>query len=173
MTSNVKNAEKELETLDSKFAPKDTDEKDFENKTLLKQKAGKNVWVPKKSFASVKEENTHHKVRVHFKDHSEIRYVDDNELNVLRKSHRVKKVMHLGRSVGGQVLEYVVEDNQAEKFFVHPDGRKASILSHKYKDESLGTDHYIHLPDTRGTVTDDYSKAEKLLTRLGYKPAKE
>lgn len=87
--------------------PECKDEKGHQNKDLLDMKSVKKVWVPKKPLVQgLKEENTHHKVKVHFGDHSEIRYVDDNELNVLRKSKRVKKVTHLGHMVDGKLLDH-------------------------------------------------------------------
>lgn len=86
--------------------PAGENETEHQNKDLLDMKSLKSVWVPKKPLVKgLKEENTHHKVKVHFGDHSEIRYVDDNELNVLRKSKRVKKVTHLGRMADGKLLD--------------------------------------------------------------------
>jgi hypothetical protein len=130
----------------------------------------KTVWIPKKMV--VKEASIHHKVRVHFGDHSEVRFVDDDELGTLRASHRVKRVVHLGRSSNGRLNEYVTEGKEVEQLFKHPDGRKATVMSHKYNDESLGEDHYVHLPDSRASVFTDKDKAHRFLKKLGYAPTK-
>lgn len=152
-------------------------EKEHQNKDLLKMKnAG--VWIPRgpnvKTPGLHTEEKVHHKVKVHYGDHSEVKYVDDDELGVLRKSNRVTKVTQLGAKKGEKVLEYVEEANQSAAF-AHADGRKAYIDTHKYTDPSLGTDHYVHIDKTRATVyshDEGLTKAHKLLKKLGFKPVK-
>ena len=144
---------------------KPSGEKNHQNDDLLKK--AKTTWVPRKSL--IKEDATNHKVRVHFDGRTEIRYVNDKELENLHSSGHITKVEHLGKADHtGRLMESV----ETEKKYEHPDGRKASVSEYKYADSKLGTDHYVHLPDTRGTVFDSHEKAHKLLSKLGYKESK-
>lgn len=153
-----------------------TDEKEHQNADLLKMKP-KSVWIPRGpniQAPGLKAESVHHKVKIHFDGRSEVRLVDDDELATLRKSKKVSKVVHIGRSKGdGQVLEYVLNETAEEMPYSHTDGRKATIQRHKYADPSLGEDHYVHLPDSRATVYPEFDKAHKLLKKLGYSPSKK
>jgi hypothetical protein len=113
------------------------------------------------------------KVEIHFKNgKKETRYVDDAELDVLHKNHMVSKVDHLTeKRISGKEYEYLrEEDNFEEERWLHKDGTKKAVLTkYKYADPSLGTDHYVHLPDSRATSFSDYEKAAKFLKRIGYK----
>jgi hypothetical protein len=158
-------------------------EKEHQNKDLLKMKddaGNKTVWIPRgpKIKAPGLTTESHHKVKIHFGNgKSETRIIDDEELGVLKRNNHITKVTHLGRSkLNGELLEYVLEEGDgAEVVFKHKDGRVAHLQSHKYKDPSLGTDHYVHLPDSRATVypgEEGLAKAHKLLSKLGYEQAK-
>lgn len=158
-------------------------EKEHQNKDLLKMQddtGNKTVWIPRgpKIKAPGLTTESHHKVKIHFGNgKSETRIIDDDELGVLKRNNHVTKVTHLGRSkLNGDLLEYVLEESDgAEVVFKHKDGRVAHLSSHKYKDPSLGVDHYVHLPDSRATVysgDEGLGKAHKLLSKLGYEMAK-
>jgi hypothetical protein len=154
-----------------------------QNKDLLNMKdenKGKTNWIPRTpKLAKVDESKVHHKVKIHFGNgKSEERLIDDDELGALKRTQHVTKVIHLGRSkADGKLLEYALdEDNGAESVFKHGNGSKAVITSHKYADPSLGTDHYVHIPNSRATVyggDEGLDKAHKLLKKLGYAPAQD
>jgi hypothetical protein len=152
-------------------------ETEHQNQVLLKMPPkSKAKWIPRGpniKAPGLTAESMHHKVRIHFDGRSEVRLVDDVQLEALKKARGVSKVVHMGRSkANGELLEYVTESAE-EMTYQHADGRKASIQRHKYADPSLGEDHYVHLPDARATVYPEFEKAHKLLSKLGYKPSKE
>lgn len=149
------------------------DEKEHQNGVLLKmKKAG--VWVPRGPDVKTPglTEASHHKVKIHFHgDRSEVRLVDDAELEALKRSNRVTKVIHVGREKDGTVLEYVINESEDGISYKHADGRKALVQTHKYKDPSLGEDQYVHIDGSRSTVfphSEGLGKAHKLLTKLGF-----
>lgn len=177
-----KPAESEVKTGES--------EKEHQNQDLLKMKVGdEKSWFWKDSFRGPKikapglttedSKTQHHKVKIHYASgKAEERLIDDNELGVLKRNNRVTKVIHLGRSkANGKILEYVMTEMQnadAGIRFKHKDGRTAILNSYKYADPSLGTDHYVHIPNSRATVYDGDSgldKAHKLLKKLGFTKA--
>jgi hypothetical protein len=151
-----------------------------QNKDLLNMKdqsKGKSVWIPRTpKLAKVDEAaKVHHKVKIRYGNgKSEERLIDDDELGALKRTAHVTKVTHLGRSgANGKLLEYALDEmsNGAETVFQHADGSKAVVTSHKYADPSLGTDHYVHIPNSRATVyggDEGLDKAHKLLKKLGY-----
>lgn len=150
-----------------------------QNKDLLNMKdqsKGKSVWIPRTpKLSKVDESKEHHKVKIHYGNgKSEERLIDDDELGALKRTAHVTKVVHLGRSkADGKLLEYALDEmsNGAETVFQHADGSKAVVTSHKYADPSLGTDHYVHIPNSRATVyggDEGLDKAHKLLKKLGY-----
>jgi hypothetical protein len=168
---------------DAKVANGET-EKEHQNKDLLKMKGDKTVWIPRGpkiqapglSDDAVTEAKSHHKVKIHFGNgKTEERLVDDDELGVIKRNQRVTKVVHLGRSkANGKLIEYVLEEANAEVVFKHKDGRKAIINSYKYADPSLGVDHYVHIQNSRATVypgDEGLNKAHKLLKKLGFQKA--
>lgn len=146
-------------------------EKEHQNKVLLKMKGDK-TWIPrgpniKTPGLTTENSKVHHKVKIHFGDHSEVRLVDDDELGVIRRSKHVTKVTQLSSVKEGK--EYELTEEQAPSVvFQHKDGRKAYIDAHKYSDPSLGTDHYVHIDKSRATVFDNETKAHKLLKKLGF-----
>jgi hypothetical protein len=158
-------------------------EKEHQNKDLLKMK-GDSVWVPKlpKVPGLSEGRKTHHKVKIHFGNgKSEIRMVDDDELGALRRSNHITKVFNIAEMKDGVEFPYEVpelfEDACAAQdkhttHFKHKDGSTAYMMTHKYRDPSLGEDHYVHFSKGRGAVySNDEGKAKglKLLKRLGYK----
>jgi hypothetical protein len=169
------------EPADSQVTTGET-EKEHQNKDLLKMKDG-SVWIPRgpkiqaPGLTTESKNKVHHKVKIHFASgKTEERLIDDDELGVIKRNAKVTKVMHLGRSkVNGELLEYSLDEaNNAETVFHHKDGRKAVINSYKYADPSLGTDHYVHITNSRATVFDGdkgLEKAHKLLKKLGFQKA--
>jgi hypothetical protein len=160
-------------------------EKEHQNKALLKMK-GDTVWIPKlPKVPGLSEAKTHHKVRIHFgSGKSEIRMVDDEELGALRRSGHITKVFNLAEMKQGVEYAYDVPalfeeacamQDKHTVHYKHKDGSTAYMMTHKYKDPSLGEDHYVHFSKGRGAVySNDEGKAKglRLLKRLGYK-AKE
>jgi hypothetical protein len=158
-------------------------EKEHQNKALLKMK-GDSVWIPKLPTVPGLSEarKTHHKVKIHFGNgKSEIRMVDDNELGVLRRSGHITKVFNIAEMKDGVEHSYSVpslfedacrEQEKNTAHYSHKDGSKAYLMTHKYSDPKLGTDHYVGFSHRTGTVysnDDGKVKAERLLRRLGYK----
>lgn len=100
-----------------------------------------------------------HKVKIHRGDgSSEVKFVNDAELDTIRRDQHVSRVEHL--------LELTDKEHQ----YVNADGQIAHINSHKYSDESLGEDHYVHVPNARTSVHDTFDQAHKKLMLLGFKP---
>lgn len=153
-------------TIDPKDSSNGGNETTHQNDDLLKMKESAPVWFAKAELPVVSE-SIHHKVKVHIDGRTEIRYIDNQELAVLKKSRNVTKVEHIGRIDKNGVLH---EGKQAEETYAHTDGRKATLVTHKYADPSLGEDHYVHLPDGGARVFPEKEKAVRLMSKLGFKP---